>query len=371
MVRVERLLADCLEDARAGSLGTVPLATDDAGYADARRAFLTAGLQALRAHAPVAGWVQLDVAATGALPYRELAAAGREFTASGQARDFFFMHKPPGLRVRFRAAEPSGVENLHAALLRRLDPGRQGGHSWARPVPGAYEPEIYLFGGPRSMPWAHALFTADSRAWLDVHTTVAGEPAPPGWRVSLALLHAVFDGLGIVGWEHRGVWQVVREEAGRRLPGGLGTPDRRRAAAGIRAYWDQGADARLGTLPKPWRDVLGEHLEAVRRAAGQWRTQYFTSGEATVGPRRAAAHHVISERPARRPGGTPHRHPGGGSPHLARLPGPALTGCPGPGRSGTRAAPSGCRDRPDRRPAPHRLRPGERAGGFTPAARSG
>ncbi|MFE1449808.1 lantibiotic dehydratase C-terminal domain-containing protein [Streptomyces olivaceoviridis] len=114
------------------------------------------------------------------------------------------MHKPPGLRARFRAAEPSGAEDLRAALLRRLDPGRQGGHSWARPVPGVYEPETYLFGGPRSMPWAHALFTADSRTWLDVHTAVAGAPAPPGWRVSLTLLHAVFDGLGIVGWEHVG-----------------------------------------------------------------------------------------------------------------------------------------------------------------------
>lgn len=58
------------------------------------------------------------------------------------------MHKPPGPRVRFRAAEPSGAEDLRAALLRRLDPGRQGGHSWARPVPGVYEPETCLFGGP-------------------------------------------------------------------------------------------------------------------------------------------------------------------------------------------------------------------------------
>ncbi|KOV73329.1 MULTISPECIES: thiopeptide-type bacteriocin biosynthesis protein [unclassified Streptomyces] len=292
MVRVERLLADCLEDARAESLGTVPVAADDAGYADARRTFLTAGLHALRAHAPEAGWVQLNVAGTGALPYRQLATAARELTDTGQAGDFFFMHKPPGLRVRFRAAEPARAEDLRTALLRHLDPGRQG-HSWGSPVAGVYEPETYLFGGPRSMPWAHALFTADSRAWLDVHTAVAGEPAPPGWRVSLALLHAVFDGLGIVGWEHRGVWQVVREEAGRRLPGGLGAPDRRRAAAGIRAYWDLSPDARLDTLPKAWRDVLGEHLDAVRRAAERWRTHYFASGEATVGPRRAAAHHVV------------------------------------------------------------------------------
>jgi hypothetical protein len=143
------------------------------------------------------------------------------------------------------------------------------------------------------MPWVHALFTADSRAWLDFHHAVAGAPAPPGWRVSLALLHAVFDGLDIVGWEHRGVWQVVREETGRRLPGGIGEPDLRRAAAGIRAWWNQSPDARLEAMPKGWRDVVGEHVQAVERAAERWRTHYFASGEATMGPRRAAAHYAI------------------------------------------------------------------------------
>ncbi|MFI0165756.1 thiopeptide-type bacteriocin biosynthesis protein [Streptomyces sp. NPDC017095] len=292
MVRIERLLADCLHDARTGPLGTVALAAEDAGYAAARRTFLAAGLAALRDHTPEGGWVQLGLAgAPGALPYDRLAATARELLDGGQARDFFFMHKPPGLRVRFRAAEPSRAPDLRAALLRRLEPGRDS--AWARPVAGVYEPETYLFGGPRSMPWVHALFTADSRAWLDVHTAAAGDPAPAGWRVSLALLHAVFDGLGIVGWEHRGVWQAVREETGRRLPGAPEDPDRRRAAAGIRAWWELSAEDRLGALPKPWRDVVREHAAAVGRAAERWHRHYFATGEATIGPRRAAAHHVV------------------------------------------------------------------------------
>lgn len=291
MVRVERLLADCLDDVRAEPLGTVPLTAEDPAYAAARRTFLTAGLEALRAHTPEAGWVQLNLPLTPP-PYGRLATAACELLGTGQARDFFFMHKPPGLRVRFLAAEPSRAPELRAALLRHLTPERTE-DAGKRPLAGVYEPETYLFGGPLSMPWVHELFTADSRAWLDVHTAVAGDPAPVGWRVSLALLHAVFDGLGIVGWEHRGVWQVVREETGRRLPGGLGEPDLRRAAAGIRAYWEQPPEDRLQALPKAWQDVLGEHLVAVEQAAERWRSHYFASGEATVGPRRAAAHFVI------------------------------------------------------------------------------
>ncbi|MEW2292968.1 thiopeptide-type bacteriocin biosynthesis protein [Streptomyces sp. NPDC006743] len=294
MVQVERLLADCLDDARTQPMGAVPVDADGAGYAAARRTFLAAGLHALREHAPDAGWVQLNVRVEPAgwpRLYARLAGTAREVLGTGAARGFFFMHKPPGLRIRFHAAQPARAPQLRATLVRRLAPAADG--SWARPVADVYEPETYLFGGPRSMPHVHALFTADSLAWLDVHTAVAGAPAPADWRVSLPLLGAVFDGLGVVGWEHRGVWQAVRDETGRRLPGGLRDPARRRAADGIRAYWEQEPGARLAALPKDWQDVLGPHTEDVRRAAERWRTHYFASGDASVGPRRAAAHHVI------------------------------------------------------------------------------
>ncbi|MEU5085208.1 thiopeptide-type bacteriocin biosynthesis protein [Streptomyces sp. NPDC021356] len=294
MVQVERLLADCLDDARTAPMGTVPLDAEDTGYAAARRTFLAAGLHALREHAPDAGWVQLNVRAEPAgwpCLYRRLAVTARDLLGTGTARDFFFMHKPPGLRVRFHAAQPARAEELRATLVRRLAPAADG--SWAEPVCDVYEPETYLFGGPRSMPHVHRLFTADSLAWLDAHTAVAGEPVPADWRVSLTLLGSVFDGLGIVGWEHRGVWQAVRDGTGRRLPGGLGDAARQRAADGIRAYWDQSPDDRLAALPEHWRDVLRPHTRQVRRAAERWRAHYFASGGASVGPRRAAAHHVI------------------------------------------------------------------------------
>ncbi|WP_063835479.1 thiopeptide-type bacteriocin biosynthesis protein [Streptomyces sp. NRRL S-118] len=295
MLEVERLLADCLHDARAGSLGTVPLVPYGSAYAAARRAFLAAGLQALRDDLPEAGWVQLDLAPEAfAWPrlYGRLAEAADDLVGTGLARDFFFMHKPPGLRVRFHASEPSRAGELRAALTRHFERRREDG-GWARPYAGVYEPETYLFGGPRSMPYVHGLFTADARAWLDVHTAASGSPVPPEWRVSLMLLRTAFDALGIAGWEHRGVWQVVREETGRRLADGLHGGARQRAAAGIRAYFEQSADAQLDALPKDWQDVLRVHRAAARRAAARWRAGYFESGEATVGPRRAAAYHVI------------------------------------------------------------------------------
>ncbi|WP_240796164.1 thiopeptide-type bacteriocin biosynthesis protein [Streptomyces sp. RFCAC02] len=272
-----------------------PLPADGAGYAAARRAFLAAGLAALREHLPDAGWVQLNLTPDASGPaglHRRLAAAAGETLGSGLARDFFFMHKPPGVRARFRAAEPSLAGDLRTVLLRHLTPD-QGAAAGQRPVATVYEPETYLFGGPRSMPHVHTLFTADSLAWLDLHTGAAGGQPPAAWRVSLTLLRTVFDRLGIDGWEHRGVWQAVRDETGRRLPGGLHDTALRRVADGIRAHWAEGAEAQLAALPEAWRNVLGPRLDGVARAAEQWRTRYFASGEATVGPRRAAAHHVI------------------------------------------------------------------------------
>lgn len=292
MVDVERLLADCLQDARSAPLGTLPLAAEGAGYAEARRTFLTAGLRALRDDLPETGWVQLGLApwpdAWPAL-YRRLAEAAHELTGCGWANDFFFMHKPPGLRIRFHAHRPAGVAALRAELLRRFD--RTDG-AWASPTEGVYEPETYLFGGPRAMPLVHALFTADSLAWLDHHAAPDKE-APADWRVSLTLLRAVLDGLGVVGWEHRGVWQVVRDETGRRLVGGLHDTSLQRAAAGIRAYWNLPCEEQLDALPKTWRNGLRDHQDALRRAASRWRADYFEAGDAVVGPRRAAAHYAI------------------------------------------------------------------------------
>ncbi|MEU8973235.1 lantibiotic dehydratase C-terminal domain-containing protein [Streptomyces monashensis] len=157
----------------------------------------------------------------------------------------------------------------------------------AAPVCAVYEPETYLFGGPRSMRLVHELFTADSLAWLDHHTSDdAGALAD--WRLSLALLGELLDGLGVAGWEHRGVWEVARDDTGRGLGTGLGE-DTDRAAAGIRDAWNAGPRTLLAPLPAARRSSVEAHAHAVRRGADRWRTEYVESGGAVVGPRRAAA----------------------------------------------------------------------------------
>ncbi|MGW2485765.1 thiopeptide-type bacteriocin biosynthesis protein [Streptomyces sp. NPDC001606] len=295
MLEVERLLADCLRDARDLPLGTVPVDASDPAYQAARHTFLTAGLTALRHDLPETGWTQLNLTPGPAAwhrTYRAIADTARELIARGTARSFFFMHKPPGLRLRFEAARPDD-EELHKELTRRF---QDLDGQLSPPLRVRYEPETYLFGGPASMRHVHELFTADSFAWLDHHTATGdadGHPQPlADWRLSLLLLGELLAGLGIVGWEHRGVWEAVRDDTGRRL-GPHQDADTRRAATGIRAAWQAGHRGLLAAAPPERRAALEAHTAAVRQAAERWRTGYFESGDALIGPRRAAAHHVV------------------------------------------------------------------------------
>ncbi|GAA2096126.1 hypothetical protein GCM10009801_65450 [Streptomyces albiaxialis] len=243
-------------------------------------------------------WVQLNLAP---IPgdrsgiYAELRSISREFLDDGRARNVFFMHKEPGVRARFEAAalDPG---SLRAALLRRL----KGSEALRRaPVHAVYEPEHYLFGGHASMPYVHGLFTADSLAWLDHHLAFPGrEGQLTAWRHSLLLLRECFAGLGIVGWEHRGVWEAVRERTGRGVRGAGPTDSaalaaRQRAAEGIVACWRAPRDQLLAAFPEHRRAALAAHADAAREAGERWRHGYFEAGEATLGPRAAAAYATV------------------------------------------------------------------------------
>lgn len=321
MLNVERLLADCLKDVRgeggaeSGGGAGIPvpfgaaaeseaagagagahaakadLDVDDPAYREARRTFLAAGLAALNSgHRVGSSWTQHHLSprrGAQAELYAHLSATAHRAREEGRVRGFFFMHKEPGLRVRFEA--PEGVaEQLCASLPERL--------LYAPPVRVPYEPETYLFGGPDSMEHVHELFTADSFAWLDQHTRPArGTPTPADWRLSLLLLRELLGGLGVVGWEHRGVWEALRREAGRGLGAGRieDDPDMRRAAHGIAAYWRLTPSEMYDTLPEACAAAVRARGEAVRGAAARWRCAYFESGGATIGPRTAAAYFTV------------------------------------------------------------------------------
>ncbi|MEU6015955.1 thiopeptide-type bacteriocin biosynthesis protein [Streptomyces sp. NPDC047515] len=244
---------------------------------------------------PEANWVQVNLTPRSrAWPslYDWLADAAHDLLDAHAARAFFYMHKPPGLRVRFQASGAGAAFSLRAELLDQL--------KWldglaAPPVCAVYEPESYLFGGPASMPWVHEVFTADSLAWLDHHARRwdGDGQAPADWRLSLLLLREMFDGLGIIGRERRGVWEAVRTDTGRALADGPRDVALRQAAQGIRIYWQRPRAQLLDGMPEAWRTSQELHGEAVRRAADRWRTGYFEAGGAVRGPRRAAAHAVI------------------------------------------------------------------------------
>jgi thiopeptide-type bacteriocin biosynthesis protein len=84
-----------------------------------------------------------------------------DWLAGPEVRGLYFMHKPPGMRLRVETTRPGHARSL---VERWLD--RQSEVKDVRPM--AYDPETHQFGGPRGLQIAHAHFTADSLAALDV-----------------------------------------------------------------------------------------------------------------------------------------------------------------------------------------------------------
>jgi lantibiotic biosynthesis dehydratase-like protein len=156
-------------------------------YRALRREFVAAGLAALdrsrAADTRRTRWVRVGVtpaAGADARLYGRLEEVACELLGTGAAADFFFVHKAPGLRIRFALHGDAAT----AARLRELVYARA--EEWLRDglvahtEAGVYEPEEHLFGGPVSMRSVHRLFTVDSLAWLGFHAS--DEKSLPAWR---------------------------------------------------------------------------------------------------------------------------------------------------------------------------------------------
>jgi thiopeptide-type bacteriocin biosynthesis protein len=265
-VPLAEFLADCLDPA------------GDEELVAARLTFLAGGLDALRtAGAP--RWTQVGLAGIADGLYPALRDAVEQLLADGEITDFLFTHGSPGIRVRFAAA-PGRATQVRAEVRRLAARWRRRGLV-AEAVPGVYEPEAHLFGGPESMRHAYQLFTVDSVTWLRHHSDMGD--GTPAWVVSLRMLRAVFDGLQVAGWEDRDVWARVRD-----IVGGVSGP-----ASDELAGWWAGDQELLARLPEPTRELLELHRRQVTPVLERWRAEYFATDLARVGPREAAAYHVV------------------------------------------------------------------------------
>lgn len=223
--------------------------------------------------------------------YAELLRTANELLADG-ADNFFFMHKPPGLRVRFEVTGASRAR-MQSVLLERANGWRADGLVESA-TSACYEPEAHLFGGPVSMMSVHRLFTADALAWLDYHLLAAGTARPGSdWAFSLALLRRLFDAVGIAGWEDRDVWDRIRRDTGRRLrPEYLAEDGFGRAAEGLRSTWGSPGEL-LAQLSPGARDLVERYGAAADAEAPRWRERYFDTPHAYVGSREATAFFAV------------------------------------------------------------------------------
>lgn len=234
-------------------------------------------------------WIQYGIKPRAATPYAELESLAKQALAEGTASDFFFMHKPPGLRIRFQ-----GPVELETVLSQWQDAGLI--EQWRR---GVYEPESYLFGGDASMRSVHRVFTADSLAWLGFHRLTAPGPT---WAMSLLMVQSLLSALRVVGWEDLDVWDRLRRR-GRAVPAALADPRIETLATALRAAWP--FRDRLAAKLSPEALALAQEYHArVLEEGPRWFEEYFESGQAVIGPREVAAFVIIFHwNRARLPGG--------------------------------------------------------------------
>jgi thiopeptide-type bacteriocin biosynthesis protein len=259
--------------------------------------FLRAGLRACTTASSAPTWIHVGLAiGEGRWStdlYRQLAAIARAFLDYPSVSNFFFMHKPPGLRVRFEASGASH-HDLEEEVYERLKVMQDDGVV-SRIVPGIYEPETQLFGGPVSMRSVHRLFTIDSLAWLDYHSLAAMDGRDPSskWAISLWMLRGLFTELGITGWEDLDVWSRIRRKTGRCLPlEALSQSEFATVAAELQAGWMQ-PHSYLEALSPHVQGIARDYYRAITPVVSEWNRDYFETRGASIGPREAAAFFAI------------------------------------------------------------------------------
>ena len=147
-------------------------------------------------------WVQIDLD-TGQRQGTVLLDSGflhaiAEWRRAGVLQRFFFVHKPPGVRLRFLGASP----DLSGLLRQWFNVALPG--SWRF---GCYEPERYQFGGTVGLDITHEFFTVESIAVLAYRDCLQRGRARIGpYEFSILLLDRCFREVVSDDWELWDLW---------------------------------------------------------------------------------------------------------------------------------------------------------------------
>jgi thiopeptide-type bacteriocin biosynthesis protein len=173
--------------------------------------FIAAGLAEIRKTMQAQIWTQVNLTLAPREQCYETLVCGpltttvKSWLAVGFIKDFFFMHKLPGLRLRFRSEQSSIISAVIQLMDQLIDNNTAMNYTF-----GTYEPEQYLFGGPVGMDFAHSFFTADSLLVLDhFKRCVTGDALLPSPLVSLIMLDRMLVILTGDPWEAWDVWMKV------------------------------------------------------------------------------------------------------------------------------------------------------------------
>lgn len=262
-----------------------------------RDRFIRAGINELMHATQQSGWVQFNLMTDGYTSpklYSQLSDFFSELLCNGTAENAFFMHKSPGLRIRLQATQPFNTKKLKQIMLSQAQHW-QNQRLITEYQHAIYEPEVTFFGGPVSMSWIHALFTADSLYWLKVHAQKTDNTSAIYLlKLSLVLLRHLFLALQIVDWEDLDVWNKVSEKTGRSLPmeDSLESNILKDVQAAILYIWNEPL-AVLSQLADEERSAIQMLIDRFNDLCSKWRENYFQTEHACIGPRSAAAAYLI------------------------------------------------------------------------------
>lgn len=195
---------------------------EQASAAQRRLRLLALRARVRRQHADDDDWIQVNCALFAQalaqptyVPWTELATTLEAWRSERRFDQFFFMRKPPGLRLRFHRL--GGLAHLEPALVAWLEDAER--RNLIRSFRFAtYEPEVFLFGGPTGMAIAHDQFDRDSRLVMRYEALLeSGAIDLSRAQLSLALMHDLFRRFAEDQAELWDIWQRIFSAHGRPL----------------------------------------------------------------------------------------------------------------------------------------------------------